>query len=148
MPLARAWMHHQRETVHVAAWPTVREMYAIASRHYAFEGRCFVLAAGTLLHRRDLLEGLDLAGGDADARALFETLPDTQLQFGGSMIVAPDGTVMAQAGTREEMLVAEIDLGQIDRELAALDTDGHYARPDVFELSVDRRAKSGVRETR
>ena len=47
MPAARTVMHHACETVHVAAWPTVREVYALASRHYAFEGRCFVLAAGT-----------------------------------------------------------------------------------------------------
>ena len=46
MPLARAAMHNLGESVHVAAWPTVREQYAIASRHYAMEGRCFVLAAG------------------------------------------------------------------------------------------------------
>jgi len=39
MPLARAAMHNLGESVHVAAWPTVREQYAIASRHYAMEGR-------------------------------------------------------------------------------------------------------------
>ena len=46
MPLARAAMHNLGESVHVAAWPTVRESYAIASRHYAMEGGCVVLAAG------------------------------------------------------------------------------------------------------
>ena len=39
-------MHNLGEDVHIAAWPTVRESHAIASRHYAMEGRCFVLAAG------------------------------------------------------------------------------------------------------
>ena len=53
MPLARAAMHNLGESVHVAAWPTVREQYAIASRHYAMEGRCFVLAAGLVQHRDD-----------------------------------------------------------------------------------------------
>ena len=144
MPLARAAMHNQGENIHIAAWPTVRESYAIASRHYAFEGRCFVLAAGTILHRSDLLEGLERVGGDAQARALIEKIEDTQLQFGGSMIVAPDSSILAEAGTQAEILTAEIDLNDIGEALTALDTDGHYARPDVFELNIDRRPKDGV----
>ncbi|WP_110299022.1 carbon-nitrogen hydrolase family protein [Blastomonas natatoria] len=148
MPLARAAMHNQREAVHIAAWPTVRETYAIASRHYAFEGRCFVLAAGTVQNREDVLEGLDLCHLDAEARkaarALIETMPEGQLQFGGSMIVGPDATILAQAGTGHETLVADLDLHDIGQGLAALDTDGHYARPDVFELRVNTRARDGV----
>ncbi|MEL6239325.1 MAG: nitrilase-related carbon-nitrogen hydrolase, partial [Pseudomonadota bacterium] len=58
MPLARAAMHNLGESVHVAAWPTVREEYAIASRHYAMGGRCFVLAAGLVQKKVDLFEGL------------------------------------------------------------------------------------------
>ena len=145
MPLARAAMHHAGEVVHVAAWPTVRETYAVASRHYAFEGRCFVLAAGTVQHRDDLIDGLDRLGGDADARALIEAMPAGRLQHGGSLIAGPDGTVLAAAGSEATTLVATLDLGQRDAELAALDADGHYARPDVFELVVDRSAKTGVR---
>lgn len=144
MPLARAAMHHAGETVHVAAWPGVREMYLLASRHYAFEGRCFVLAAGTVQTRDEVLAGLEMAGGDAQAAALIAAMPAGQLQMGGSAIIAPDGTVIAQAGSDAEILLADLDLGAIGRGLAALDTDGHYARPDVFELRIDRRAKPGV----
>ena len=144
MPLARAAMHHAAEAVHVAAWPTVRPMYRIASQHYAFEGRCFVLAAGTIQHRADLLDGLDRVGGDADARALLLGMPDLPLQTGGSCIIAPDGTILAESGADADVLIADLDLGAIGRGLTALDSDGHYARPDVFELRVDRRAKSGV----
>ena len=144
MPLARAAMHHAGETVHVAAWPTVREMYGIASRHYAFEGRCFVLAAGTIQHRADLIDALDRVGGDDAARALVMEMPDGQLQSGNSAIIGPNGAILAQAGSGDEVLVTDLDLGMIGRELAALDTDGHYARPDVFELRVDRRARPGV----
>ena len=148
MPAARGVMHHAGEAIHVAAWPTVRETYAIASRHYAFEGRCFVLAAGTVQSRADLMEGLERVGGDAHARDLILSMPDGQRQFGGSMIVAPDATVLAQAGIEPELLVADLDLVAIGRGLTSLDSDGHYARPDVFELRVDRRAKTGVADVR
>ena len=144
MPLARATMHHAGEAVHVAAWPTVRPMYRIASQHYAFEGRCFVLAAGTVQHRADLLAGLERVGGDADARALILGIADAQLQFGGSCIIAPDGNILVEAGPGPDLLVADLDLEAIDRGLTALDTDGHYARPDIFELRVDRRPRMGV----
>lgn len=145
MPLARAAMHNLGEAVHVAAWPTVREQYAIASRHYAMEGRCFVLAAGLVQRRDDLFDGLERVGGSAEAKALFEAIESDVLNRGGSLIAAPDAGIVAQAGEGEETLFAQLDLSLRDEGLASLDTDGHYARPDVFELSVDTRAKDGVK---
>ena len=59
MPLARQTLHVSREEVHVAAWPWVKEMNLVASRHYAFEGRCFVLACGGILRARDLPQELE-----------------------------------------------------------------------------------------
>ncbi len=154
MPLARAAMHNLGESVHVAAWPTVREEYALASRHYAMEGRCFVLAAGLVQHRDDLFDGLERVaraqaaeGGSADKNAvveLFNAIEGEKLNRGGSMIAAPDARLVAQAGEGEEILYAELDLSEIGQGLASLDTDGHYSRPDVFELNVDTRAKDGV----
>ena len=58
MPLARQVLHDSGEHIHIAVWPTFNEMHQIASRHYAFEGRCFVLAAGLLMRVRDLPAGL------------------------------------------------------------------------------------------
>jgi chlorite dismutase len=60
MPLSRHVLHASGEHVHVALWPTVHEMHQIASRHYAFEGRCFVVAAGLLMRVRDVPAGLAL----------------------------------------------------------------------------------------
>ena len=145
MPLARAAMHNLGESVHVAAWPTVREEYALASRHYAMEGRCFVLAAGPVQTRDDLLDGLERVGGDDAALELLTAIESEKLNRGGSLIVAPDARIVAQAGDGEEMLRATLDLTEIGSGLASLDTDGHYSRPDVFELTVDTRPKEGVR---
>ncbi len=156
MPLARAAMHNLGESVHIAAWPTVREEYALASRHYAMEGRCFVLAAGLVQAKDDLFDGLErvalaqAAGGgsgqviDAAAKELLEAIEGEALNRGGSMIIAPDARIIAQAGEGEETLFAELDLSEIEEGLSSLDTDGHYSRPDVFELRVDKRAKPGV----
>ncbi len=144
MPLARAAMHNLGESVHVAAWPTVREEYALASRHYAMEGRCFVLAAGLVQNKDDVLDGLERAGGSDVGRELIEAIEADTLNRGGSIIAAPDARVLAKAGEGEEILTAELDLSERDEALASLDTDGHYSRPDVFELSVDTRAKNGV----
>ncbi len=144
MPLARAAMHNLCEDVHVAAWPTVRESHAVASRHYAMEGRCFVLAAGLVQMKDDLLDGLERVGGDAAARELLEAIPGEVLNRGGSLIAAPDTRVIAQAEEGEETLLAELDLMEVAAGLANLDADGHYARPDVFELKVDTLAKDGV----
>ena len=145
MPLARAAMHNLGESVHVAAWPTVREEYALASRHYAMEGRCFVLAAGLVQHKSDVFDGLERLGENSGAaKELVEAIKTDVLNRGGSLIAAPDASVTAQAGEGEEILAAELDLAEIEEGLASLDTDGHYSRPDVFELSVDTRAKDGV----
>lgn len=144
MPLARAAMHAQQEAVHVACWPTVRETHAIASRHYAFEGRCFVMAAGLVQWRDDLLDGLQRVGGDPDGEALIRTIPDGQRIHGRSLIAAPDARILAQAGGEEETIFAEIDLAEIGAGLAALDSDGHYSRPDIFELRVNMHDQDGV----
>ena len=144
MPMARAAMHSQQESVHIACWPTVRESHAIASRHYAFEGRCFVLAAGLVQWRDDLLNGLRAVGGDAEGEALIRSIPDGQRIHGQSLIAAPDGRILAQAGADEETIFANIDLAEIGAALAALDTDGHYSRPDIFELRVNTQQNEGV----
>lgn len=143
MPFARAVMHHAGESAHVAAWPTVKDISLLASCHYAYEGRCFVLAAGTLQTRQDVLEGYFAAGGKGPGGELIQRLP-TVLQQGGSAIIAPDGVVIAHAHEDATILTADMDLDEVAEGLATMDTDGQHARPDVFELRVDRRPRNGI----
>ena len=129
MPLARQAMHESAEEIHVACWPTVRDMYQVASRHYAFEGRCFVLAAGLITRAGDLPADLELPPGVREN-------PDGLVCSGGSCIIGPDGSLLAgPIFDREEILVADLDLGRIAEESMALDVTGHYNRPDVFQFA-------------
>jgi predicted amidohydrolase len=130
MPLPRQALHDQGEQVHVAVWPSVKEMHQIASRHYAFEGRCFVLAAGLLMPARDIPAELEIPPHLADD-------PDQLILNGGSAIIGPDGQYVAGPVFGDETVVtAELDLRAISREKMTLDTSGHYSRPDVFDFGV------------
>lgn len=129
MPLARQALHEQGELIHVAQWPTVKPMAQLASRTYAFEGRCFVLAVGGLLHRTQLPPAL--------AQALVGVPEDGLLLRGGSGIAGPDGAwIVEPVLEREEVIVAELDPQRRDEEVLALDVTGHYARPDLLSLTV------------
>ncbi len=132
MPMARQVMHESAEQIHVAVWPTVHELHQIASRQYAFEGRCFVLAAGIIMKVSELPSQFELP---ADLAAK----PEQLVLRGGSAIIAPDSRYLAGPVFDEEtILLAELDLNEIRREQMTLDTSGHYSRPDVFKLSVNR----------
>ena len=132
MPLARQALHNAGEDIHVAVWPTVHEMHQIASRHYAFEARCFVLAAGLVMRVRDL---------PAELRTSTEVAadPDAFLLRGGSAIIGPDGKYVVEPVYDQETIVtAELDLNAVDREKMTLDVSGHYSRPDVFNFQIGR----------
>ena len=130
MPLARQVLHDSGEHIHVAVWPTVHEMHQIASRHYAFEGRCYVLAAGLLMRVHDLPTQLEVVSE-------FSDKPDHLLLRGGTCIIRPDGQYLVEPVFDEERIVfAELDLKVIDQERMTLDVTGHYQRPDLFDLRV------------
>ncbi|MFQ5779012.1 MAG: carbon-nitrogen hydrolase family protein [Terriglobia bacterium] len=131
MPLARHVLHSSAEQVHVAAWPHGKERHQLASRHYAFEGRAFVLAAASFLKKSDLPADFELAEDFKDA-------PEVLLE-GGSAIIGPDGEyVVEPVFGGEELLTAEIDLERVSEEKLLLDVGGHYARPDLFDVRVRR----------
>jgi len=149
MPLARAAMHAQYETVHIAQWPFVKELHHIASRHYAFEGQCFVLAAGCCLSRGEIMEGFtSLNSPDKKAFELLEAIPGRDKDLilkGGSAIIAPDTEyIKGPVYDKPCTIYAHIQLEQITEGHLFLDTHGHYSRPDVFHLEVNDQPQSKV----
>lgn len=137
MPLARQALHESGEDVHVAVWPTVHEMHQVASRQYAFEGRCYVLASGALMRANRLPHELETHPGrvsDAEQWVLR----------GGSAIIGPDGSyVCGPVFDEETILLADLDLRQNRAESMTLDVTGHYHRPELFDfrtLATGRRS--------
>jgi predicted amidohydrolase len=131
MPLARQALHDSGEDIHVAAWPTVKEMLQVASRHYAFEGRCYVLAAGSLMRASAL-------PGELEPHPGIVKSPEQFVLRGGSAIIAPDGRyVHDPVFDATAVLVADLDLGLTREEAMTLDVSGHYSRRDVFAFEVN-----------
>ena len=150
MPLARAAMHNKQETIHIAQWPYVKELHQIASRHYAFEGQCFVVAAGCILSKQDTLDGIDsLSIKNNDAKILLEEIPcdnEELLLKGGSCIIAPDGSYLTEpAYDTSDIIYAKINLALINEGHLVIDTDGHYSRPDIFKLNVNTQKQINVK---
>lgn len=134
MPLARHAMHVTGEQVHAALWPTVHDTHLVASRHYAFEGRCFVIAVGSVLRRDQVPDDLSI---------FDEVTPDGPLLAGGSAIIGPDGKVLAgPLGAEEAILYADLDFARIPAEQLTFDAVGHYGRPDIFTLTVNTRPQN------
>ncbi|MBA3346112.1 MAG: carbon-nitrogen hydrolase family protein [Gemmatimonadales bacterium] len=135
MPLARQTLHESGEDIHVAVWPTAHELHQVASRHYAFEGRCYVLAAGALMRASALPAELETHPERVSSS-------DQWVLRGGSAIIGPDGRYIAEPVYDEaRMLVAELDLGRIAEEQMTLDVTGHYHRPELFEFRALSRGR-------
>lgn len=139
MPALRMHMYAQGVTLYCAPTADDRDTWLSTMQHVALEGRCFVLTACQYITRAAFPDDHESALGDA---------PDTVMMRGGSAIVSPLGSVLAGPDfSGETILTAEIDPAEVTRGKYDFDATGHYARPDVFQLSVDTRRKDAVRET-
>lgn len=137
MPLYRTYLYGQGIQIWCAPTVDERERWQNAMRHIAYEGRCFVLSACQYSLRADYPADYPCAQGNDPATVMIK---------GGSVIVSPQGELLAgPLRDGEGVLVADLDLGEIARGKFDLDVAGHYARPDVFSLTVDTRAKPSVR---
>jgi nitrilase len=136
MPLLRTAMYAKGIQLYCAPTVDDRESWTPTMRHVALEGRCFVLSANQFARRRDYPDDYAPAQGDD---------PEAVLIGGGSCIVGPLGELLAgPARDGEAILTADLDLDDITRGTFDFDPVGHYARPDVFRLIVDERARQAV----
>ncbi len=140
MPLPRAALYGLGEDLHVALWPGALRNTCDITRYLALEGRSYVLSVSGLLRPADIPEdiperGRILAGGEPF------------LADGGSCLAGPDGSWVLEPLVAEEALrVAEIDHGRVLEERQNFDPAGHYSRPDVTRLVLDRRRQRTVED--
>lgn len=137
MPLARMAMYGKGVEIYLAPTADTRDSWQATLRHVACEGRCFVLGCNQYVTKS--MYPADLAG--------IEDLADQPevMCRGGSAIISPMGEVLAgplygQEGT----LYAELDLAEVARGKFDFDVTGHYARPDVFRLTVNEQSMAAV----
>ncbi|MEM9167290.1 MAG: carbon-nitrogen hydrolase family protein [Planctomycetota bacterium] len=137
MPLARAAMQAQGVDLHVAIWPGGDENTRDITRFVARESRSFVLSASSLLLAGDIPS--DLPGRDAII-AGERTPADGVLHNGGSAIAGPDGQWVVEPVVGERrVIVADLAFDRVLEERQNFDPAGHYARPELLRLAVDRR---------
>lgn len=149
MPLARAATHQDGEHVHIAQWPMVKDLHQIASRQYAFEGQCYVIAAGCTLTKKQIMDGiLSISDKHNTALEMIESIPakdDDFLLRGGSSVIKPDSEYLVEPVQEENRIIyADLDLSLLNEGNLFIDTNGHYSRPDVFNLQVNTKDQQNV----
>lgn len=136
MPLPRTALYAQGENLHVAVWPGNVRNTADITRFIAKEGRSFVVSVSSLMRAADVPGGIPYAD---EIRAALGEMPAN----GGSCIAAPDGSwvLEPQEGPLEgdaPIRYAELDHARVREERQNFDPVGHYSRPDVLKLSLNR----------
>lgn len=145
--LNRYALFSQNEQVHLAAWPSFStyEPFANAlgpdvnnavNKIYAVEGACFVVAPSSIMSQ----EMMDLLCDTPDKEEL------THVGGGHAVIYGPDGSLLCDKlpEDQEGILYADIDLGEISVHKNAMDPVGHYSRPDVMRLMLNKKPMSRV----
>jgi nitrilase len=136
MPLARAAMYARGVDIYLAPTWDNSDTWLATLQHIAKEGRLYVIGVAPLLH-----------GGDVPAELRGELYAEAGdwMSRGHTAIVAPGGQILAGPVTeRAEILYAQTDLSEIQASRREFDPVGHYARPDVFTLTVDARRRAPV----
>lgn len=136
MPLSRTTLYALGEDLHVAIWPGSADLTKDITRFIALEGRSYVISASGLLRKSDIPEDIPHA-------ALILENSAEMITDGGSCIAGPDGEWVVEplAGV-EKLIVADLDHSRVREERQNFDPVGHYSRPDVTHLVVNRERQS------
>ena len=146
MPLARFHLYSQGVEVWLAPTLAVGDGWIATMQHLARENRMFVVGVNPVLHADQIPAGFPHRERLLPPGFLEQNGP--WLEEGNTVIVAPNGTVLAgPVREREETLVADLDLLTVAIQRRHLDPAGHYNRPDVFRLHVDTSPRPAVVET-
>lgn len=136
MPAARMALYGQGIQIYCAPTAVGSDVDIASARHIAREGRCFVLAAHLLVNESSFPN---------DYPPLGSTPAERIRSSGGSAIVGPNGEVLeGPIWDDEALLVADVDLDEIVRWKYDFDVTGHFARPDLFTLNIDRTRRPVV----
>ncbi len=139
MPLSRTALYAQGEDLHVSVWPGGLHNTTDLPRFIAKESRSYVIAVSGLMRRDDI--PLDSPYAD-----LMHENSDAVLANGGSCLVGPDGNWIIEPQVGEEgLFVATIDHRRVREERHNFDVAGHYSRPDVTSLTVNRERQGLAR---
>jgi nitrilase len=137
-PLARAALYGQGEDFHVCVFPGGLHNVDV-TRFIAKESRSFCASVCCVMRREDF------PPGTPHLDRILETAPPV-LSTGGTCLAGPDGEWLIEpVGTEEKLVVAEIDHQKVREERQNLDIVGHYSRPDVLQLKVNRERQKIVR---
>lgn len=138
MPLARFTLWAEGAQIHVAPTWDRGEPWTSSMRHIAKEGRVWVVSCCSAMRRDDVPD-------DWEFKASW--LPATEwINPGGSLIADPDGKLVVEPVLeRQEILYADVPPATLTGPRFQLDVAGHYARPDVFDLSVRRERRPMLR---
>ncbi len=138
MPLARHTLYSQGVEIYIAPTYDSGDGWIGSLQHIAREGRCWVVGCGNLMRGSDFPD--DLPGKN-------QLYPDAEewVNQGDSLVIAPGGAIVAGPLRKESgILYWDIDLGKIGSARRVLDVAGHYSRPDIFKLQVNRQSQSSV----
>jgi nitrilase len=137
MPLARHALYAQNLDIYVAPTWDCGETWAASMNHIAREGGCWVLSTATAL------QGADVPAAFPERDRLFK--PDEWINSGDAIVVKPSGGIVAGPLHNEKgILYAVIDPEAARASRKSLDVAGHYGRPDLFRLEIDRRPKPPI----
>ena len=136
MPLPRAALHAQGEDVHFAGWPGCVRNTDDITPFLAKEGRSYCVSTSAIFRKSDIRDDVPFA---SEIREVIGELHSD----GGSCVAAPDGTWLLEPQTGDVGLrYCELDPAFIRRERQNFDPAGHYSRPDVTCLHVNRERRS------